>query len=44
MSPSALQKPHSIACIGPEVVAAGVQVLKALSAAAGFEIDFTDNG
>lgn len=47
MSPSALQKPHSIACIGadgigPEVVAAGVQVLKTLSAAAGFELDFTD--
>lgn len=47
MSPSAFQKPYSIACIpadgiGPEVVAAGVQVLQTLSVAAGFQLDFTD--
>ena len=47
MSPSVIRAPYSIATmgadgIGPEVVAAGVEVLKTLSAAAGFEIDFTD--
>jgi len=48
MSPHALQdKPHSIACmgadgIGPEVVNAAVEVLKVLSDAAGFKLEFTD--
>lgn len=50
MSPHSLQhpKPYSIACIpadgiGPEVIAAGVQVLKTLSAASGaFQLSFTD--
>ncbi|GAB7325341.1 hypothetical protein MBLNU13_g09385t1 [Cladosporium sp. NU13] len=48
MSPHALQdKPHSIATmgadgIGPEVVNAAVEVLKVLSDAAGFKLEFTD--